>query len=108
MIGVTKRKLKQVATQIAQHPNVEKIILFGSHAYGKPNKDSDVDLLVVVNSSKRTRHMAAAMYLSINPYPFPLDIIVRTKKEIQERLPQGDWFLREIVEKGKVLYESRN
>lgn len=108
MIHVTKKKLRQVATQIAQQPFVEKVILFGSYAYGRPTNDSDVDLLVVVNAPKRTRQMATKMYLSINPYQFPLDIVVRTKEEIQYRVSHGDWFLKEAYQKGIVLYEASN
>lgn len=84
----------------------EKIILFGSYAYGKPTPDSDVDLLIVM----KTRNNAIDRYVTVSniPYPrdFPVDIIVKTPKEIrEEEKKKGGFFLRENMTRGKVLYE---
>jgi predicted nucleotidyltransferase len=86
------------------HPN--KIILFGSHAYGRPHENSDVDLLVVM-PARNQLDMAWKIHSTINP-PFPVDIKVRTPKNMRWRLEAGDWFLREVVAQGKVLYEQAN
>jgi len=82
----------------------EKLILFGSYAYGTPTEDSDVDLLVIM---PRTRERGERMSLRIRhavPRTFPLDLLVRTPAEVAKRLRWGDGFVREVVEKGKVLY----
>ena len=83
----------------------EKIILFGSYAYGKPNPHSDVDLLVVLktNASLKERNWLVSRLLL--PRPFPVDILVRNPREIREALKSGDFFLQEIFTRGKVLYE---
>lgn len=98
--------IRRFARQIADRFHPEKIVLFGSYAYGKPHAESDVDLLVimpaydVVNQSIRICNALEE--------PFSLDLIVRTPKQIERGLREDDcdWFLREVMEKGKVLYEA--
>lgn len=106
---ITKRNRKQlirkVASQIVEACHPKKIMLFGSHAYGKPNKDSDVDFLVIQNSKKRPADRAIEVFKSMRFYPFPMDIIVRTPEEIRQRLRMGDSFYQEIITKGLTLYE---
>lgn len=82
-------------------------MLFGSFAYGNPTPDRDVDLLVIRESQLRPHARAIQISEILDPRPFPVDIIVRTPAEIEERLRIGDCFVREIVNKGKVLYERR-
>lgn len=85
-----------------------KIIFFGSYGYGKPTEDSDFDLLVFM---ARTRYRGERMSFRIRkamPASFPMDLIVRTPAEISKRLRWGDSFMREIFEKGKVMYDSTN
>ena len=82
----------------------EKIILFGSHAYGVAHADSDVDLLVIMPA--RNMIDQSVRIRRATEHPFPLDLIVRTPESVRRRIQDGDWFLREIVSKGKVLYES--
>ncbi len=101
---IPRAVIRRYARQIAELFQPEKIILFGSYAYGEPHKDSDVDILVVmpaydeVNQAVRIRQKT--------DHPFPLDLIVRTPDDLRWRLEEGDWFMREIVSKGKVLYEK--
>lgn len=99
-MAVIRKYARQVAEQF--HPN--QILLFGSHAYGKPHADSDVDILVVM-PARNQLDQAVKIELACDP-PFPLDIIVRTPKNVRWRLKEGDSFLREIMTKGKVLYEK--
>src|SRR5205823_13876116 len=82
----------------------DKIILFGSYAYGTPHADSDVDLLVVM-PCRNQLDQAVKIHTTLLP-SFPLDIIVRTPHNMDWRLAEGDSFLREITGKGKVLYEA--
>lgn len=92
------------ACDVATQFDPQKIILFGSHAYGRPHADSDVDILVVM-PCRNPLDQAARISIAIDP-PFPLDIIVRTPHNMGWRLAEGDSFLREITSKGKVLYEA--
>jgi predicted nucleotidyltransferase len=101
---VPMREIRRFARQVAERFEPDKIILFGSHAYGTPHADSDVDILVVMPARNQI-DKAVRISLDIDP-PFPLDIIVRTPKNMKWRLEEGDSFLREIVSKGKVLYEK--
>ncbi|MCE9531589.1 MAG: nucleotidyltransferase domain-containing protein [Planctomycetes bacterium] len=98
-VRLVRRFARQVVEQF--HPN--KIILFGSYAYGTPNADSDVDILVIM-PTKNKLDQAVKISCQIDP-PFSLDIIVRTPHEMKWRLAEGESFLTEIVTKGKVLYE---
>lgn len=101
-----KRKIRAAAKKIAEKIHPEKIILFGSYAYGKPNSDSDVDFLVIMRSKLRPVERARRISTIFNPYPFPMDILVRTPQEIRKRISMGDFFIQEIIEKGVVLYEK--
>jgi predicted nucleotidyltransferase len=90
--------------RIVRHFHPQRIILFGSYAYGKPGPDSDVDVLVVMPARNET-DQAVRIREVVDPR-FALDIIVRTPRNLAFRLKEGDWFLREIVGMGKVLYEK--
>src|SRR5262249_41367201 len=76
--------IRRFARQVAERFRPEKIVLFGSHAYGKPHADSDVDILVVM-PARNELDQAVRISLDIDP-PFPLDIIVRTPKNLRWRL----------------------
>ena len=102
---VTKSLLTEMAQRIAEKFQPQKVVLFGSYAKGAPDQDSDVDLLVVMDSkepmSERIRRVT-----EVAKVPFlPMDIIVRTPAEIDERLAKGDFFIADILDKGKVLYQ---
>lgn len=76
----------------------------GSHAYGRPHLDSDVDLLVVM-PAKNEVNQALRIRLAVHA-PFAMDLIVRTPENLAKRLGWNDWFLCEIVEKGIVLHDA--
>ncbi|HYV37162.1 MAG TPA: nucleotidyltransferase domain-containing protein [Gemmataceae bacterium] len=96
--------IRRFARQVAKRFEPDKIVLFGSQAYGTPHADSDVDILVVL-PTRNQLDQAVKISLAIDP-PFPLDIIVRTPHAIRWRMAEGDSFLREIMSKGTVLYEK--
>lgn len=89
---------------VAERFQPEKIILFGSHAYGTPHADSDVDILVIMPA--RNKHSQAYKIRTAVWAPFPMDLLVRTPEEMRWRLADGDLFHTEIVSQGKVLYEA--
>jgi len=98
--------IRRFARRIAERFQPDKIILFGSYAYGEPHNESDVDLLVIM----RTRNaIDQSIRISLAfEQMFSLDLIVRTPWQIERGLKDNNWFLREIIEKGKVLYEARD
>lgn len=94
--------VRRTVRQIVEQFQPEQVILFGSYAYGVPNKNSDIDLLVVLparDEQSRARRIAAA----VDP-PFKLDLHVRTPENLRRRLSEGDWFLCEVVAQGQVLH----
>src|SRR3954447_6888880 len=95
--------IRRFARQVAERFRPERIILFGSHAYGTPHADSDVDLLVVMPA--RNRHDQSVRIRLAVPAPFPMDLLVRTSAEVRLGLTEGDTFLSEVMTRGKVLYE---
>ena len=104
-VPVTRRALNEIVHRIVTHLQPEKIILFGSYGYGMPTNDSDVDLLVIMETNDRPSDRYLAVSRLIRPRPFPLDILVKTPKEIAQALEKGDFFIREIVTQGQVPYE---
>ncbi len=98
---IPQKAIDQVVKQIVEKFKPQKIILFGSYARGNPRPESDVDLLVVMDAPKQSldirRHLGVM---------FGLDLIVYTPKRLKERVDMGDWFLRDVLKEGKVLYES--
>src|SRR5207253_806332 len=99
------RVIRRFARQVAERFQPDKIILFGSYAYGIPHADSDVDILVVMPA--RNEHDQAARIRREVPTPFEMDLIVRTPKDLQRRLADGDLFHTKIMTRGKALFPSR-
>lgn len=101
------QSIKKITQQIAKQFDPEKIILFGSHAWGIPTKDSDVDLCILKNTDN-TRHLAEMIDGSLFPRPFPIDVIVYTKEQMQRRQRLGDHFIAKILTDGKLLYDKHS
>jgi predicted nucleotidyltransferase len=101
---IPMRVIRRYARQIAEKFHPEKIILFGSRAWGTPHEDSDVDLMVVM-PARNELDLALKIRLALDT-PFPLDLLVRKPSEWKWRLEEGESFSTEIVNKGKVLYEA--
>jgi predicted nucleotidyltransferase len=98
-------QLGMITRKIVEAFQPQKVILFGSYAYGQPTHDSDVDILIVMDSRERPTERAAKVSRLLRPRPFPMDILVRTPEEIGRRLIIGDQFFLEIMRRGKILYE---
>jgi len=106
-VNVSSEEINEFVNKIAKRFKPEKIILFGSYGYGSPKKNSDVDLLIIIDSKKRPVDLAIQIRSEI-PAPFPVDLLVRTPEQIEERLSMDDFFIKEIVTRGKVVYEKDN
>ena len=102
---VTERVLDQIVARIVRHADPERIILFGSRAWGQPQEDSDVDLLVITSHDGSSREQAIALHGALTPRLVSIDILVRTPAQIAERLELGDPFVKRIVERGRPLYD---
>lgn len=100
-------EIKELSEQIVREVQPRKIILFGSHAYGNPAWDSDVDLLVVMPFKGRPNRQAVKIRSRIDT-AVAFDLLVRTPEQISQRLAMGDTFMRDILERGKVVYEAHN
>jgi uncharacterized protein len=101
---IPMRVIRAMARQIAEKFNPEEIILFGSHAYGQPTAWSDVDLLVVMDTPNGELEAALEISKSLPPLPFGVDIVVRSRAVLERRKQMGDWFVRDITQKGKVIH----
>ena len=102
---VKRSTIRAYVGAIAREFKPRKIVLFGSYAYGTPSEDSDVDLLVVMPHKGHCADEAVRVRSRLRA-PFPLDLIVRSPARLRQRLGMRDYFMREIVRDGQVLYEA--
>ena len=108
--SVTLSSINRLSSFIADEFQPEKIILFGSHAYGNPNAHSDVDLLVIMPFQGSPFRQAGIVLNQVvkSIGVMPLDLLVRTSEQINDRLSIGDSFIQEIIQRGRVLYEANH
>jgi len=106
--SLTRKQIKLLCGAIASEFHPDKIVLFGSHAYGRSRPGSDIDLLVVMSFEGSPFRQAAAIlgHVVQTVGIMPLDLLVRTGHQVQERIQMGDSFMREIIERGRVMYEA--
>lgn len=105
---ISEEAIRAVIEHIARNFDPDKIILFGSYADGDPKPWSDVDLLVVMDTPDGEMSLMLAIYQSMSPLPFGMDILVRSQETIDKRIAMRDWFLEEITTQGKVVYARRH
>ena len=98
--------IKRYCDAIAVAFKPEKIILFGSYAYGEPNEDSDVDVLVVMPESRRRLRDVGLRVRQKVPADFPVDILVRGSVDLARRVADRESFILDVTERGKVMYEA--
>ena len=108
--GDIKVEIDSLKTLLVNRYQPEKIILFGSFAWGKPNRDSDIDLLIIKQVNKprpyREQEVYKILVKNFATRRMPVDIIVHTPDEIKKSESLGDPFVKEIMTRGKVIYES--
>jgi predicted nucleotidyltransferase len=103
------KKLISEITDVLKQYGIEKVILFGSYANGKPDKYSDIDLLIIKNiPENETRDfrikLKKALWIKLGKLSYSLDILVENEQRIQKRIEMGDLFYKEIWTKGKTIY----
>jgi predicted nucleotidyltransferase len=104
-VQVTETLLEEITRKIVDHFDPEKIVLFGSRSIGSPRTDSDVDLLVIMETGESPIQRAIEVKRASRPRFVSMDVLVKTPEEVEARLERGSFFLRQILEQGKVLYE---
>ncbi len=105
---VNRKDIQATCDDIVREFAPLQVILFGSYAYGTPSEYSDVDLLVVMPVAKSEARRQELEIQKRIPRRFSMDLLVRSPEEIAYRISHNDWFLREVTEKGEVLYESKD
>ncbi|HID19879.1 MAG TPA: nucleotidyltransferase domain-containing protein [Methanophagales archaeon] len=105
-----KRILSEVVEKLKSEYKPLRIILFGSYAFGNPTEDSDIDLLILKNTNKRrVDRFVQVKKIIYNPnYKIPISPLVYNPRELEERLRIDDDFIKEIIQKGTILYERAN
>lgn len=101
---VDERAIRHLCERIAQEFDPDKIVLIGSHAAGHAGQDSDVDLLVVLRFEGKGLTKSLEILNRVNP-EFSVDLIVRRPEDVERRYREGDPFIREALDHGRVLYE---
>ena len=102
----TRTVIQTILEKLIAEYSPQQVILFGSYAYGIPGPDSDIDLLIIKETSKRfiDRWVTVHRILTGTHRSLPLETLVLTPQEIARRLAVGDQFIAEILDKGEVLY----
>jgi predicted nucleotidyltransferase len=101
---LTLEDIKAYSDEIVKKFDPDKIILFGSYAYGTPHVGSDVDMLVIMAHEGNSIRKSVEIIYATNPR-FGIDLLIRTPASLEKRLNMGDTFIRDILTKGKTLYE---
>jgi len=103
---ISGRMLRDIVHRIVREMQPEKIILFGSYAYGKPSSDSDLDIFVIMNTALPYPERIVEVSKLLRPRPCPIDILVRTPQEVDAAIQKGDRFIPDILTHGKLLYDQ--
>lgn len=103
-IMIEEREIERVATLLGNAANAFQIILFGSHARGEAKENSDVDLMIIAESDLPRFKRSRELYKLLRPYPFGMDLLVYTPKEIERGKRSPISFVSTILREGKTLY----
>jgi predicted nucleotidyltransferase len=105
---IKESELKQIATRIGIAANAERVVLFGSHARGEANENSDVDLMIIADSNLPRFKRSRKLYTLLKPYPFAMDLLVYTPQEVEKGKRSPVTFISMILKEGKTLYVRRD
>ena len=101
-----REAILEIVQRVVEGYGPRKVILFGSYAYGEPNEDSDIDLLIIKNTKKRPidRWLEVKKLLRGRVLRLSVSPLVYTEEEIEDRIAMRDFFVKEILERGELLY----
>lgn len=105
---ISQETIQQVVDDIVKGVNPIKVIMFGSYARGTQSAYSDLDIFVVADMEGSSVERIRRVNSTINARGFGIDVVVRTPEQVQKSLAGRDWFVQEIFEQGRILYERRN
>ena len=104
---IDEKSILELRDRIALEFQPQRIIMFGSFADGTQAEHSDLDLLIIMKYVGSGLRKAVEILNRINPR-VPVDLVVKTPEEIQQRIRENDFFLADILRRGRVLYEAPN
>ncbi len=100
-------RIRAIVKKIAREFQPEKIILFGSYAWGHPTSESDLDLFIVKSGLRKPKHLRTTdIDRLLDRAPMAWDALVYTPEEVEDRIARGDFFIRRIMNEGTVLYAA--
>jgi len=103
-----EQRLHQIRQILVERIRPEKIVLFCSYAGGEARPESDIDLLVVLESNLRRDKRQEMISRALRPRTFPIDILAYTPAEVRACVKDPQSFLSYILKTGKVLYERQS
>ena len=104
---VSFEKIENVARKIGEQTKAQAVVLFGSYARNQAGMQSDVDLLVIAESDLPRHKRGRQLHLMFKPYPFPMDILVYTPREVEAEREFELSFISRVLREGKRLYETK-
>ena len=105
---INEKELKQIAARIGIAANANRVVLFGSHARGEANENSDVDLMIIADSNLPRFKRSRKLYTLLKPYPCAMDLLVYTPQEVEKGKRSPVTFISMILKEGKTLYVRRD
>jgi uncharacterized protein len=108
MQNIDNLLINKIVNRIVDTVHPEKIVLFGSHARGAQKQGSDIDLLVIANSTEPRYRRSSPLYGALSDIMIPMDIMVYSPEEIQEWSQVRQAFVTTALREGKVLYENKS
>lgn len=107
MQTLSQELLEQVTHELVEALHPEQIVLFGSHAWGTPHQDSDLDLFIVMpGETEITMELKVKAHAALSGMGFPKDIVLSNHSNVQRMKFVKASLTHEILSKGKVLYGS--
>ncbi len=104
--ALIQKKIKEITDKIIKKYEPEKIILFGSWAWGEPHEDSDFDFFIIKETDTPSLKRIEEVDRIFSRREFPMDFLVYTPDQVENRLKIGDLFVKDILTNGRVLYEA--
>jgi predicted nucleotidyltransferase len=101
---ISESAIQEAVDEIVRGFGPERVILFGSYAWGAPTPNSDVDLLVILPFAGKPLRQSVAILERIDGR-FPVDVLARRPDDTARRYAEGDPLIREALDRGRVMYE---